>query len=310
MSVRGGEVMPKETNEAAAVRRRVVVLRTTLLGFANCAESYHRLYHYLPEPGSVVVREIETLDSPTKDALPGAAIVLGAARDHLVGLECLLAAESSVYAPITVGRALLEASARAWWLLDPSIDARERLARTLTDRLANIREQAKIARAIAERGGQTKDLETLDRINARLDHVAAIARRHGLRVFDDDKGRPVAVGASRLSSTILVGRLLAGHSGDTVFGEVAWRAWSGTTHSTGHGLTAVLAVEPDPAGKHELIAHPRITLGDVESTVAIAAMAFGEAFNREVELYGWERRDWDAYARQALTDLRASMPPP
>jgi len=49
-----------------------------------------------------------------------------------------------------------------------------------------------------------------------------------------------------------------------------------------------------------------MTLNAVEQLTAIAAMAFGEAFNREVEMYGWDRREWDAYARQALVDLRSS----
>lgn len=71
-------------------------------------------------------------------------------------------------------------------------------------------------------------------------------------------------------------------------------------------LTASLDPQPDPTGQHELIAHRRMTLNAVEQLTAIAAMAFGEAFNREVEMYGWDRREWDAYARQALVDLRSS----
>ncbi len=53
-----------------------------------------------------------------------------------------------------------------------------------------------------------------------------------------------------------------------------------------------------------------MTLAAVEQFAAIAAMAFGEAFNREIELYGWDRREWDTYARQALKDLRSPTPRP
>ncbi len=73
-------------------------------------------------------------------------------------------------------------------------------------------------------------------------------------------------------------------------------------------LTTGLDPLPDPTGQHQFIAYRRITLDDVESLTAIAAMAFGEAFNREVEVYGWDRREWDAYVRQAFGDLRSSAP--
>jgi hypothetical protein len=252
-----------------------------------------------------VAQEIKTLGSPAYDALSCASMVLGGAQDHLRGLESLLVAESSVYAPMTVARALLESAARAWWLLDPAIEARERISRALTERLKSLHEGAKIVRAMAEGSGQTKDL---DHVNARIDHVASIARQNDLRVIEDKGGRPVAVAAERLSATAIVAQLLAGRDGNMEFGEIAFRAWSGAPHGMLWGLTAGLSAEPDPMGQHELIGHLRMTLGSVEQLVAIAAMAFGEAFNREVELNGWDRRDWDAYARQALKDLRTSLP--
>jgi hypothetical protein len=207
-----------------------------------------------------------------------------------------------VYAPHTVARALLEGAARAWWLLDPSIDGRERACRVLTERLASLHEAAKIERVATGGAGQAT--------TGRIDHVADLARRYGLQVVSDDRGRPMAVGARRLSATVLVARLLAGRDGDNVFGEVAFRAWSGAAHAMLWSLTAGLDSRPDPSGQHELIAHPRMTLDAVEQLTTIAAMAFGEAFNREVEVYGWDRRNWDAYARQALIDLRSPASSP
>jgi len=50
-----------------------------------------------------------------------------------------------MYAPHTVARALLEGATRAWWLLDPTIDGRERVCRVLTERLASLHEAAKVA---------------------------------------------------------------------------------------------------------------------------------------------------------------------
>ena len=69
-------------------------------------------------------------------------------------------------------------------------------------------------------------------------------------------------------------------------------------------MTGSIEVGPDRAGKHDLIGHRRITLDDVQRLCGIAALAFSTAFTREVEVYGWDRREWDAYARHALADLR------
>jgi hypothetical protein len=157
-------------------------------------------------------------------------------------------------------------------LLDPAIDGRERACRVLTERLASLHEAAKIERVTTGGAGRAT--------TARIDHVADLARRHSLQVLDDDRGRPVAVGAQRLNATVLVARLLAGWDGDKVFGEVAFRAWSGATHDMLWSLSASLDPQPDPSGQHELIAHRRLTLDAVEQLTTIAAMAFGEAWRR------------------------------
>jgi hypothetical protein len=82
-------------DETAAVQRRFVVLCSTLRGFANCAESYQRLHHYLSAPDSVAAREIEAGGSLATDTLSFAAMVLGGAHDHVIGLENLLSAGSA-----------------------------------------------------------------------------------------------------------------------------------------------------------------------------------------------------------------------
>src|SRR5829696_868557 len=63
---------------------------------------------------------------------------IGHAQDHLLALQRLLPPPFQVFPICTLARSALEASARAWWLLDPSISARKRVARTMTDRLAGL----------------------------------------------------------------------------------------------------------------------------------------------------------------------------
>ena len=194
------------------------------------------LNHYPPAPGSVAARELEAGGDLANGTLAYASMVLDGAHDHVVGLENLLAAKESAYAPQTVARALLEGAARAWWLLDPAIGGRERACWVFTERLESLSEGAKMERAATGGVGHA----TLDRI----DHVADRARSYGLPVIVDDRGRPVAVGSRRLGATVLVARLLEGRGGDKVLGEVSFRAWSGAAHGMAWSLTGPAASRP------------------------------------------------------------------
>ena len=70
------------------------------------------------------------------------------AQDQTVGLLALFRA-GSPYAPITISRAPTEAFSRAWWLLDPAIDARARVARGMNERLESLRSSRHFLRPCA-----------------------------------------------------------------------------------------------------------------------------------------------------------------
>src|SRR5215218_6387160 len=168
-----------------------------------------------------------------------------AAEDHLRGLRAVLADGSAVQAALSMSRAVLEAAARAWWLLDPGIDARARVARGMTERLAELSQRIRS-------GGQLEgpSIKTAVREQAT---ILAGARQHGFPVVA--KGVATAVGERSPASSELVrrmfcgpdrpggqlGRLVYAEMSSAVHGQLEGRTWRRGWHVVASRLVVSLA---------------------------------------------------------------------
>jgi hypothetical protein len=225
-------------------------LRAALGRLAAAAQACRGRHDSQPVPGSQANREAEVagrvgLGSQLERALVCGGVLLASSFDHLLGLEDLLAADRTVYAPRSVTRSVVDAAARAWWLLDPSIDERVRIARLLTERLASDREYQKAATA----AGRLTEATTAE---ADMQAVVELATTHDFTVLrdrskeDEEMGAPKAVDAERLSSTDLIKRLFA-TVGAAGFGELGWRFFSTAVHGTLWGLAQAQTVDEHPS---------------------------------------------------------------
>jgi Golgi nucleoside diphosphatase len=69
--------------------------------------------------------------NPVLDANLSAGLLANSASDHVQGLAAVLRMESSgIFPTYTVARGLVDAAARAWYLLEPRIDSRDESAAT------------------------------------------------------------------------------------------------------------------------------------------------------------------------------------
>jgi hypothetical protein len=118
------------------------------------------------EPGSMGAREQANTetgpggpwgDIPPHTALSLAKMKLTVAADHIGSLHKLLQPPLPLFGLMVMARASLEASAKAYWLLDPSISVRDRVARELGDRLDSAREQRDALRLLSQ--GQVDSAE-------------------------------------------------------------------------------------------------------------------------------------------------------
>lgn len=96
----------------------------------------------------------------TKSALSLAGVATQATGHFLLSLGQLLRPGEplSLFGFQVVARSCVEAAARAWWLLDPSINARERVARAMTEQAQSIAEQGGAEKASGQPGGNASDL--------------------------------------------------------------------------------------------------------------------------------------------------------
>jgi hypothetical protein len=151
-----------------------------------------------------------------KTALSQANIALATSADHLEALDKLVGEAQYAVAPWTCARGVLEAAAIATWLLDTTIDATERVGRSLALRFATLQEQRKMANA----AGDNQKVQTIDK---RIESIEAMATQFGYSPLRDSKGRRTGIGQVKPSITDLVQQQFD-------FGKL-YRVLSGVAHS-------------------------------------------------------------------------------
>jgi len=251
-----------------------------------------------PEEGSPAANEVETLDAALAGEWSGAPATLtfGAAQlhirnaqDHLFGLGLLLAsnAEDSV---MTVARGATEAAARAAWLLDGAIEGRRRIARTMTERLAGLAQEADLNARIG------RVLDTADQVS-RIERSAVAA---GFAVRRGRRGR-LYVGEEEYPGSTQAIQLLFGDLGEN-FGVRAYADLSAVAHST----LAAFATPPRLDVLSERCGPPSGPDAElpIERGVVIALAAFERAVRVFFTVYGWNVVHWNDFLRQAHHRMR------
>lgn len=227
---------------------------------------------------------------PVRQVYSTVGLLLAAVDDDLQGIYRLLVAQVPGIALTASSRSAVELCARAYWLLDPGIDVRARVARGMTERLVSLREQQKLPQDVPR---QTEPAQ-------RMAGITSVAKKFGFQVRNDSKGRPLSIGEPRPTSTEVVELLLNGQ--DPGFGEVLYRYYSATSHGTLYGITAHLKKEEDPADHHELVAMLEFDPPSLLTTTAGAVLSYQRTIDRQIAIYGWDAEDWK---REAIEILRA-----
>jgi hypothetical protein len=235
---------------------------------------------------------------PVQDATMAAVSALALAEDHLAGMARLIEGPGAVTTPITLARTVLAASARAFWLLDPAIDGRERLRRAMNLQLDSYRERSGLLEDST--GPQHARLVMLNLA------ITQTAPHHGFEVHRDKRGPKGLWPKTWLgddkpppSEMQLVEQLL--HvEGEKGIGTRAYRYASAVAHAQPHGLgmvqTAVLSAPVDG------VSHGRIgiTLGQLANYTAPAIFGIHLACQRARDHAGLPVQAWDRAVQPAL----------
>ena len=126
-------------------------------------------------------------------------MLIESSADQLCALNKSLTEPVLTVAPFISARANLESSALAAWLLDTTIDAKERVQRSLSFRFEGLYQQVKFAQAAG--------LDTKAAMK-RIDDVEKLALSLGFPPIRDRKGKRIGIGQQFPKMTDLIGSVL------------------------------------------------------------------------------------------------------
>lgn len=216
-------------------------------------------------------------EHPVYEVFYDAKLRLAYGIEHLESLRRLSSPPIAFFSAAAVARALLESSVRSWWVLDPSIDARTRVAHGMTERLHSLRNQRTVAHSFQKGSEDDRDRAARE-VEERIASIEASAEQHGFALVG--QGRDLAVGEGRKSTTELVADF-CGQYTETALSSLSYRLWSAITQGTGWEADLFSDVQPgDKAGFETETLTPRPA--HVRMLMRVSALSYLEALDRLV----------------------------
>jgi hypothetical protein len=303
----GGSGRGAETsNVEEAFEAHVGPVRDALSDLLRAADELRDNWGWFPAPDSPGMRELANAvefqaASPWGDPVHAAhnlgQLLLFAAGDCVEALVAALSPERAtpVYAHLVLARAALEQASRAWWLFEPGIGVRLRVARGMNDRLFGIAQQDDRLR-VSEHDRTTafQRREDLLAEAERLGFEIVVSRRIDVRYLEE----------VRPGQTQLVKELLGAPLGALVYG-----LFSAVAHGTTFGLMQSVQRAPNaprpPGVEWGAVGTDSL---DVVHVMAAVILATREALGRRNDLFGWNSDEWNSSAATALQALTGSLP--
>lgn len=253
-----------------------------------------------PSSGSQAAAEFRTFQrsESLETAYSQAGVLIEVAADQLMAFIRSVTEPVQTIAPWTCVRAIIESSAPAAWLLDPSLDARTRVQRSFGFRYEGLAQQVKFARASGDEPATAKAI-------TRIDDVERVAVELGFSRVENQRGRRVGIAQQMPSITDLVAQALDE--------EATYRLLSAVAHAH---LWAVQQLSfrriedenawliPEDAGVGS--AHLLEKSLRPESAALLcsrAASAFVKPIRHKCQLFGWDMEQLNDMLGSALSSL-------
>ncbi|MCK4830647.1 hypothetical protein KA005_83815 [bacterium] len=175
-------------------------------------------YSIYPEEGSQASGELKTFPrtESVHTALSQGTSLIEVAADHIMALVKTTTEPVQAMAPWVCLRSILESAALATWLLDPNLDARTRVQRSLALRYKGFSQQTKIARTL-------NDNSYLNLIEIRIEEVEQVAFDLGFKRVTSKNNNRIGIGQIMPPLTDIVR--------DTLNEEATYRYLSALTHA-------------------------------------------------------------------------------
>lgn len=240
-------------------------------------------------------------DDPIQAAHNLGQLLLVATDDCGRALVRLLSGGASpVYAHIVLARASLELASRAWWLFEPAIGLRLRVARGMNERIFGLAQQRRLP--LTE--------EDDARASERRKELFAEAARLGFQTVPAPPKAPRYLEEMRPGQTKLIEKLLSAN-GDASLGALVYGAFSAVAHGTTFGLTSSVKADAPNLPTTPGIRWGAVYTSSRDVVSVLAAVIFGtvEAYRRRNQLFGWSSQSWTETAARAMQAAKGSLRP-
>lgn len=257
---------------------------------------------YAAEGGSAAHTAWVSLQTPGGSvafhAYAGAAGQIGAAEDNVLALELLLEDGVTSIAPFVVARAAIEASGRAFMLLDPQLTDKQRSELAVAEKLHELKTLETLMLAHDPSMSEEGVRSDLDDVRKRIRALKSAAGQEGL-----------AVPASRPSFTDVVRDVLSPRD-DPSYGLVAGASYSSLAHAVPHILVAHSWSLDSRLGHEWGVGFPELDYTTIRDLVQVVQIAFVKAISRQVDAYGWPPSSWTRWRRHVRATLLRSLRAP
>jgi hypothetical protein len=246
-------------------------------------------------PGVAADKTIRAVDTTYAAARLG----LIAVTDHAASLGRLITDPdlTGCLAVEAVARSAVETAARSWWLVEPGLTARQRVARFLADQLFSAYRAKDMARRMNWPTGVAGISPEANEIKAKCDEL-------GLD-YDANQSAPTVDGQRRPGATPLVAALMH----DTIYSAsypLVYALTSATTHGTHFALMRAYV---DSGDKHEgeAILDRRLDHRQIEPVCGVVLEAFAATLRGVVQVARWGWTKVDGY-QSPIRNFLYTMP--
>lgn len=220
-----------------------------------------------------------------------AAAQLAAAEDHMDSMAHLLAHRKGQIATLVLARAAIEASARASYMIDPTISEKDRASAVLGERIHELEQTRRLIRGHDPTGTSPQAQDDLHMTEKAIDDLQGFA-------IERDLAEP-----GRKSFTFVVTRALSTSTDNTSMATTAVAAYSALAHAVPDMLLthSVDRSNPEWAPFEVGLATPNTEL--LFNAVLAVMLVYTSAVNHQVRAYGWPSDEWAAWLDEVRDGL-------
>ena len=289
----------------------IAPLRDSLTRLIDLADATRDAWGHLPAENSLAMGELAREathagpepwgDDPLQAAHNSSGLLIYAANDCARAMTDLLRPQRTpVFAHTVLARSVLELAGRAWWLLDPDVGDRLRVARGMNERIFGLSQQDRMPLDRAEAARARDRRKALFEVGASLGFQKVRRNRNSLPMLDED----------RPGLTEIIRKLMA-TGDDAGLGEFVYGLFSAVAHGTTFGLSNSVTLDAEDIPRTPGITWGAVYTGSGEVVIVLCAVVigWGQAIDRRNKLFGWQSVEWSRAWKEAMDIASRSMVP-